>query len=176
MIFTSMRLSSVRGQCRELEPMRSSEDPREVASKPCGTRTDFLFLFLAGVTMCVCLSWASSQASGGLWLSSAGSATEPSVSCCLPFTFPICTVCGKLLPWGAPVLGCCSCPEMLLSWGAPALRCSCPAELALTLASSLRSKAKCSLPGAQVGSEEGHRAYPSFPSSPKSHILERKVR
>lgn len=44
--------------------------------------------------MCVCLSWASSLASGGLWLSSAGSATEPSVSCCPPFTFPTCTACG----------------------------------------------------------------------------------
>lgn len=44
--------------------------------------------------MCVCLSWASSLASGGLWLSSAGSATKPSVSCSPPFTSPTCTVCG----------------------------------------------------------------------------------
>lgn len=51
----------------------------------------------AGVTTCVYLSWVSSRASGGLSPSSAGSATEPSVSCCHLFTFPTCTVCGKPL-------------------------------------------------------------------------------
>lgn len=55
----------------------------------------------AGVTTCVCLSWASSQASGGPWPSSAGSATEPSASCCRPSTSPTCTACGKPCPWGA---------------------------------------------------------------------------
>lgn len=49
----------------------------------------------AGVTTCVSLSWASSRASGGPWRSSAGSVTEPSVSCCRPSTFPTCTACGK---------------------------------------------------------------------------------
>lgn len=49
----------------------------------------------AGVTTCVCLSWASSPASGGPWPSSAGSVTEPSVSCCRPSTSPTCTACGK---------------------------------------------------------------------------------
>lgn len=55
----------------------------------------------AGVTTCVCLSWASSRASGGPWPSSAGSATEPSASCCRPSTSPTCTACGKPCPWGA---------------------------------------------------------------------------
>lgn len=49
----------------------------------------------AGVTTCVCLSWASFLASGGPWPSCAGSATGPSVSYCRPSTFPTCTACGK---------------------------------------------------------------------------------
>lgn len=51
----------------------------------------------AGVTTCVYLSWVSSRASGGPSPSSAGSVTEPSVSCCHLSTFRTCTVCGKLL-------------------------------------------------------------------------------
>ncbi|XP_027471032.2 alkaline ceramidase 2 isoform X1 [Zalophus californianus] len=46
------------------------------------------------VTTCVSSSWASSPASGGPWRSSAGSVTEPSVSCFRPSTFPTCTACG----------------------------------------------------------------------------------
>lgn len=49
----------------------------------------------AGATMCVSLNWASSLASGGPSRSSAGSVTEPSVSCCPPSTFPTCIACGK---------------------------------------------------------------------------------
>lgn len=49
------------------------------------------------MTTCVYLSWVSSRASGGPSPSSAGSATEPSVSCCHLSTFPTCTVCGKPL-------------------------------------------------------------------------------
>ncbi|XP_077768238.1 alkaline ceramidase 2 isoform X1 [Canis aureus] len=61
------------------------------------------------VTMCVSLNWASSLASGGPSRSSAGSVTEPSVSCCPPSTFPTCIACGTsssaLLPtWAAYAL------------------------------------------------------------------------
>ncbi|XP_025857245.1 alkaline ceramidase 2 isoform X2 [Vulpes vulpes] len=68
-----------------------------------------LLFRLSGVTMCVSLNWASSLASGGPSRSSAGSVTEPSVSCCPPSTFPTCIACGTsssaLLPtWAAYAL------------------------------------------------------------------------
>ena len=73
----------------------------EVASKVRGARTDTSCSLhpRAGVTTCVFLSWASSQASGGPSPSSAGSVTGPSVSCCHPSTFPTCTACGEPRSW-----------------------------------------------------------------------------
>lgn len=80
-----------------------SEEPPTWPARWAETELDGELLFgsHAGVTTCVCLSWASSRASGGPSPSSAGSVTEPSVSCCRPSTFPTCTVCGKPLPVGS---------------------------------------------------------------------------
>lgn len=77
-----------------------SEEPPTWSARWAETRLDGELLSgsHAGVTTCVCLSWASSRASGGPSPFSAGSVTEPSVSCCRPSTFPTCTVCGKPLP------------------------------------------------------------------------------
>ncbi|XP_070933951.1 alkaline ceramidase 2 isoform X4 [Macaca nemestrina] len=72
------------------------------------------------VTTCVCLSWASSRASGGPWPCSAGSVTELSASCCRPSTSPTCTACGTsssaLLPtWAVYALPTLMLPQRFLS-------------------------------------------------------------
>lgn len=54
------------------------------------------FSLIAGVKTHVCSSWVWSQASGGLWLCSAGSVTEYSVRCGHPSTFPTYIVHGEL--------------------------------------------------------------------------------
>ncbi|XP_073873521.1 alkaline ceramidase 2 isoform X2 [Macaca fascicularis] len=75
---------------------------------------------ITDVTTCVCLSWASSRASGGPWPCSAGSVTELSASCCRPSTSPTCTACGTsssaLLPtWAVYALPTLMLPQRFLS-------------------------------------------------------------
>nr|KAF6314090.1 alkaline ceramidase 2 [Myotis myotis] len=70
-------------------------------------------LLSLGVTTCVYLSWASSRASGGPWPSSAGSVTEPSVSCCRPSTSPTCTACGTSSSAWPPTWAACALPTLM---------------------------------------------------------------
>lgn len=91
------------GRNSSAEGLGRYEEPDKQPVKQVQTRAhgEFLSGSCAGVTTCVSLSWASSRASGGPSPSSAGSVTEPSVSCCRPSTFPTCTVCGKALLVGS---------------------------------------------------------------------------